>query len=1044
MCWYGRAFWLPFEEVRPKLMSSRAIEQFRRAMSALGLAMLGVLGSVGLASATQSLAQMYHTAWTVRDGAPRAIYSIATTTDGFLWLSTGDGLYRFDGQSFEHYQPRYGDPFPGSFMPALRATADGGLWIGYGSIGAASFLKQGHNRNYGEREGLERSTVLAFAIDAESTVWAAVGPNLKRLEGSLWKTVGKEWNFPEKTNPQDLFVDSRGTLWVASMAGSFYLRKGEHAFTRMASLGGTMRIVEAPKEVIWFSSISGPLQAVDAATGELRSDIAPLAGEHRGIAGTRDGSLWMTSDTQGITRLRDPKSPADSVGPSGNNAEHYRHSDGLTGDFSFMVNEDREGSVWVATTKGLDQFRPAALSSLPAFSGAAEQAIGPAQPGHMFWGAAIVDVLSGRVVTPAPPSVPDITLIYRDPLSRVWFGGRNSLWRFDQRFLAIPLPEGLTGDRTVHSMALDRDGDLWVSVLRNGIYRLHENRWSRISNLLGSENNTALTIMVDSSGRLWFGYAQSNRIQCLDGERLTTYTASDGLDIGSVDAISEVNGRIVVGGAEGLEMLDGNRFRNLRLADNAPIRTVTGLLQPKDGDFWVNEASGIVHVGAEEIRKAQSEPSADMKFTLYDFRDGVDDMSPAFRPRPTIVDNGDGYLYFAMRTSALFIDTKNLAHNSLRPSVEIEALSDGAKDYLGPSESVLPANTDKVTVRFTTASLLIPQRVRFRYRLEGFDDVWQHSGSSQRSAVYSRLPPGHYVFRVSASNNEDVWNEVGASVKFTIPPSFVQTFGFKVLCVALAVALLWLLYRMRLQQITAQMRRRLYERLDERMQIARDLHDTFFQGIQGLLLRFNTATALLKKDDPARAILDEALRQSDLVMSEGREIMLDLRGEVGKTTALAEHLSLFGDECKKTHPVDLRVTAIGNPRSLHPIAFEEILRFGREALTNAFRHSQAKTIEVELHYERNLLRLRVRDDGVGIDQEILSRGFKAGHWGLPGMRERAKKLGGTVELWSRANAGTEIELRVPAAAAYASAKRSWFMRLSRFATRGKRSASDSG
>jgi signal transduction histidine kinase/ligand-binding sensor domain-containing protein len=1019
-------------------MSSRTIERFRQAMRGVVLAFVCVIGSVDPASATQTLAQMYHTSWTVRDGAPRAIYSLATTTDGFLWLSTGDGLYRFDGQSFEHYQPRSGDPFPGSFMPALRATSDGGLWIGYGAAGAASFLKQGHNRNYGEHEGLERGTILAFAIDADNTVWAALATNLKRLEGSLWKTVGKEWNFPANTTPQDLLVDRRGTLWVASMAGSFYLRRGEHSFRQVAGLGATMRAVESPNGVIWFGASPGSLHAVDAATATLRPDIAPIKGEPRGIAGTRDGSLWMTSDTQGITRVRDPEARIDSFGPNGNNAEHYRQSDGLTGDFSFMVNEDREGSVWIATTKGLDQFRPAALTTLVAPPGDTEAAIGPAHPGSMFWGAAIVDVLSGRAISPAPRSISDVTVIYHDPSGGVWFGGRTGLWRYvDQRFMAIPLPDNLSAEHAVQSIALDGEGGLWVSLLRNGVYRLRENLWSHVTNLLAADANTAIEISADSVGRLWFGYAQANRVQSLDGGQLTTYSESDGLNIGSVAAISEINGKIVVGGAEGLEILDGNRFRHLRLADNAPIRLVTGLLQQEGGDVWVNEASGILHIGAEEIRKAQSEPRAEMKFTLYDFRDGVDDMSPAFRPRPTIVDDGDGYLYFATRTSALFIDTKHLPHNSLRPAVEVESLSDGSKEYLD-SEPVLPANTDKVTIRFTASSLLIPQRVGFRYRLEGIDKAWQQAGSAQRLAVYSRLPPGHYIFSVSASNNDGVWNEEGASVKFTIPPSFVQSLGFKVLCVALAGALLWLFYRIRLQQITVQMRRRLYERLDERMQIARDLHDTFFQGVQGLMLRFNTATALLKKDEPARAILDEALRQSDLVMSEGREIMLDLRGAAGKTMALAEHLSLIGDECKKTHPADCRVTVIGEPRTLHPIAFEEIHRFGREALTNAFRHAHAKTIEAELHYERNLLRLRVRDDGVGIDPEILNRGFRAGHWGLPGMRERAEKLGGTVEMWSRVSAGTEIELRVPAAAAYASARRTWLMWLTRIATSDKR------
>jgi signal transduction histidine kinase len=322
--------------------------------------------------------------------------------------------------------------------------------------------------------------------------------------------------------------------------------------------------------------------------------------------------------------------------------------------------------------------------------------------------------------------------------------------------------------------------------------------------------------------------------------------------------------------------------------------------------------------------------------------------------------------------------------------------------------------------------------VQFRYRLEGFDEKWQ-TGNDQRLAVYSRLPPGHYLFHVVASNNDGVWNEQGASVAFTIPPSFVQSLPFKVLCTALVLALLWFIYQMRLQQIKMQIRRRLYERLDERTRIARDLHDTFFQGIQGLLLRFNTAVSLLDRDGAAALeIFRETLEQSDRVMLEGRALMLDLREGEGKTTELADALSVVGDDLRKCNPAEFRVTVIGNPRPLHPIVLEELHRFGREALANAFRHAHAETIEAELHYERNQLRLRVRDDGVGIDSQVLSRGSRAGHWGLPGMRERAKKLGGQLDIWSRTNAGTEIELSVPAAAAYRSRPmRSWLARLIR-------------
>jgi signal transduction histidine kinase/ligand-binding sensor domain-containing protein len=996
-------------------------DHVRRACQTLATVLIGVLCHAQLALSSPTLSQMYHTGWTVREGAPRAINEIAQTKDGFLWLSTDDGLFRFDGQSFDRYQPASGDSFPAAQTNALLPTPDGGLWIGYFRVGA-SFLKQGRNINYGERAGMDRATVFSFSIDIENTVWAGSSSGLKRLEGSSWKTVGKEWNFPANVAVGASFVDNGGTLWVGTSVGILYLRKAEHAFRSVADvLGPIYGIVQAPNGTLWIRSSTGLVRALDPSSATLRRDIPPIGVRARAIGSARDGSLWIMTDKQGVFRIESPEKPLDSSGPLGANTQHFGQQDGLTGNFSFMVAEDREGSTWVATTKGLDQFRPTALTALNLPEGVAQPSVAVAGPQRVFLGAAIVEVPSGRVVAPAPASLPNITATYRDPSGTLWFGGGEGgegLWRYvDGQFTSYPLPDNLGVEHQIQAIAMDRAGGLWVSFVRLGVYRLFRRSWSHVINLLAAPDNLATAITVDSRGCIWFAYGKSNRIQVLDGGKLTTFRESDGLDLGYAMTVTEINGQIVIGGETGLEILKGNKFRHLRLLNDAPLSLVTGVLQQQNGDVWVNQGSGILRIDASEIRKAQSDPNIQMRFTLFDYLDGVADLSAPIRPRPTIVDGGDGYLYFAMRTSVLFMDTAHPPRNLLKPAVVIHSLSDGSKEYLNPIDAVLPPNTDKVTIRYTASSLLIPQRVRFRYRLEGIDDTWQQ-GNGERQAAFSRLPPGHYVFHVAASNNDGIWNENGNAVRFTIPPSFIQSLGFKTLCAAGALALLWLAYRIRLRQITAHVRRRLYERLEERTRIARDLHDTFFQGIQGLLLRFNTGTALLQRDEPARAIFEEALEQSDRVMLEGRELMLDLRAGSSSTAELADALALAGNDMKKTYPGDFRVTVIGEPRPLHPIVFDEVHRLGREALSNAFRHAHAKSIEAELNYERNQFRVRIRDDGIGIAAEVLSPGFRAGHWGLPGMRERAEKIGGHVDIWSRPGAGTEIELRVPAAAAY--------------------------
>jgi signal transduction histidine kinase len=299
---------------------------------------------------------------------------------------------------------------------------------------------------------------------------------------------------------------------------------------------------------------------------------------------------------------------------------------------------------------------------------------------------------------------------------------------------------------------------------------------------------------------------------------------------------------------------------------------VSGILRQKNGDLWINHGLGIVKIDAAEITKALSNPDLPIPFTQFDELDGVGIVS-SMPVTQTITDAGNGTLYFAMRGVVMVMDTSQLFRNPVPPTVIVRSLSDGTAEYVNSIDAVLPPNTDNVTIHFAASSLLIPQRVKFKYRLEGIDKAWQQG--NQRLALYSRLPPGRYIFHVTASNNDGLWSTEEASIRFTIPPSFIQSMGFKMLCAAMAIFLLWLGYRIKLRQMTTQVRRRLYERLEERTRIARDLHDTFFQGIQGLLLRFNTGTALLKRDEPARAIFEEALEQSDRVMLEGRELMLD-------------------------------------------------------------------------------------------------------------------------------------------------------------------------
>jgi len=332
----------------------------------------------------------------------------------------------------------------------------------------------------------------------------------------------------------------------------------------------------------------------------------------------------------------------------------------------------------------------------------------------------------------------------------------------------------------------------------------------------------------------------------------------------------------------------------------------------------------------------------------------------------------------------------------------------------------LPALTRDLEIDYTVYSLTIPEKVRFRYRLEGVDQSWQDVGS-RRQAYFSNLKPGRYHFNVSASNNDGLWNETGASLDFAIAPAFYQTRSFIALCAVAGAVLLYLLYMLRLRQVERQFNVRLEERVSERTRIARELHDTLLQSFQGVLMKLHAITYLGDLDE-AQHTLKNVIKEARQAITEGRDAVQGLRSSTLVTNDVAEALSLVGKELAAQSDgncPEFSVEIEGAPRDLVPLLRDEVCRITSEALRNAFRHAQARRIEVEIRYDPRQLRLRVRDDGKGIEPEVLKAGGRVGHYGFPGMQERAKLIGAKLAVWSELESGTETELTIPASIAYA-------------------------
>jgi len=388
-------------------------------------------------------------------------------------------------------------------------------------------------------------------------------------------------------------------------------------------------------------------------------------------------------------------------------------------------------------------------------------------------------------------------------------------------------------------------------------------------------------------------------------------------------------------------------------------------------------------------------------------------------------------LYFVNEQFLQVVNPSQTKTNAVVPPVDIEHIrGDRGSSYEGNSV-VFPPDTRRIEFDYVGLSFVIPQRVRFRYRLEGWDREWQDAGA-RRQAFYTNLPPGNYVFRVMACNNDGVWNSIGAFTRITIRPAVYQTVWFRILCSLFVCGAFYLLVALRMRSAAVRINERWAERISERERIARELHDTFFQGIQGILLRVGTAALSLSQDTPARTSIEEAIAQSQEVMLTGRQLVQDLRN-TGKAFTLHDGLETVGREFQSLYPIAFQIASQGRERTLYVQVADELCKVGREAISNAFRHSNGTLITVVLDYDSSSLGVTIKDDGEGIDETIMIEGRKTGHWGLPGMRERVARLGGSIRFESKQGEGATVEIRVPARKVYQGKRirfRAWLTRLS--------------
>jgi signal transduction histidine kinase/ligand-binding sensor domain-containing protein len=967
----------------------------------LAIVALGVCGKAAAVDPNRRLDEYAHTIWKTGDeglfGEPE---SVAQTTDGYLWVGTSTALFRFDGARFALWgEHDVGRPFDGPVID-LYSSPDGSLWV--------STAYKGLTRLKDHRaEAIDRSfRVLGITMDRTGAVWYATYDPLANRH-DLCSYGHRDVPHCVRTPQPCITVASLGnTMWCGGETDLFHFDDGQLISLPIA--GMESQTSQANVEALLPDDSGGLYVGVSISGRGLGLEqyhggrLLPFS--TGGLDGTklrvsalfkdREGSIWIGT-YQGIYRI------------------HSGQVDYLPMQSQWPVHEfaeDSEGSVWAAGFGGLERF-----SDKP-----------------------VVDMNVGEV---------DGVFVYRS--GALWVSGDNTFLMLPEGSKDFTAPTKLPPNSQFTSILEDHNGTKWVGI-NDSLYTLETRGFKPVTSATGKPLGMIASLAEDTAYNLWAVTLgpprgilkideQSRRVTQIDSLPPASRVAADpagGVYVAALDGnlvhvdsngddrvYSHLDGRsgrtsqlMVAGGGTvyastpfGLETLRNGKLQIMDSHNGLPCDRVYETAVAHDGSLWLNMQCALVRIPKDEMARWRRNPSAVVRTHIFDAEDGATGGETPFNG---VAVTPDGKLWFAGGTDLQQIDPQSiLSRNEPPPPVHIEQFAADGHQYPIYGYVRLPALTRDLQIDYSGLSFIAPDKVRFRYKLEGFDANWKDVGA-RRQAFYTALPPGNYLFRVIASNRDGAWNTVGDRLSFYLAPAFYQTLWFKLLCGALAVGLMWLIFHLRLRQVVAQVRTRQSAQYAERERIARTLHDTLLQSVQGLIWRFSAAAGRVPGELAVHQELQDLVARSDEVLAEARNSILDLREAGNRSLGLTEEISALGKDVVGDSGIQLTVLANGKPYLLNPDTYENAVLIVREALLNAVRHAKAKALEVQIDYLQHELRLCVRDDGAGIDQDTLQHG-RAGHWGLLGMRERSKSIHGRLRILSKAGAGTEIELVVP-------------------------------
>ena len=752
------------------------------------------------------ISQYAHTAWRVRDGIfPGSPTAIAQTRDGYVWIGTPSGLLRFDGVRFVPFVPPTGKILPNPAVISLLGTTDGGLWIGTDN-GVAEW-KNGDLINFPETEG----RVNSIYEDREGTIWIArsriTAGGVCKIAASVGKCYGPQDGVPPYA--ATLIGDNFGYLWIGNPTALVRWKPGSSSSYELpglkssAGLAGISSLATAPDGSVWVG-IDRPGHGLGLEQWINRSWktlITPTLDSSRlhaiSLRLDRHGALWIGTEGNGIYRVHD------------GNVDHFAAADGLSSDSVENLFEDREGNLWLVTSEGVDCFRDVPIASFSVHEGLTYdwvESILATHDGTVWIGNhGGLDLVRGNVVSSIGPKNgfrgDRVTSLFEDHAGRLWAGLDNELFVYEHgRFTGIHRPDGSPVGIVV-AMTEDMDNNVWAAVIRNPPGRptkLICFRDGRFVKEISDQGLDVDSLAADPQNGLWLGVRGSlvryrnDQVQILPLEdaRARVY-----------QILVNSDGSVLAATKDGLVERRGDSQHILDGKNGLPCNRIYAFVTDKHSDLWLYAECGLIEIKSDVVQRWRERPDIKVKFDLFDAFDGAQPYGPPFRPLATR--SNDGRLWFANDSVAQMIDPDRLFRNSVPPPVHIEDVIADRKSYSTRNGLYLPALTRDLEIDYTALSFVVPQKVQFRYKLEGHDREWQNP-QTRRQAFYSNLRPGNYRFHVMASNNSGVWNEAGAELDFNIARAWYQTTWFLGFCVLAFFTLLWAVYQMRVHQLQEQ------------------------------------------------------------------------------------------------------------------------------------------------------------------------------------------------------------------------------------------------